>query len=298
MNAVHGFNIRKYKCFLCELVFKTHTKLHDHRQKFHFDRPPKIGTIRPHDDTVGQVSFGCPMCDKTFTKCNGLKIHIGTVHNRERNFDCDQCSNAFKTKSSLATHQLTHVPASERPKPSQAVLDRRKEYYADRISKPDKKYGVCPICGRSINISGLPGHMRMHTGTNPYKCSYCPKSFTRKPNLTQHLLVHTGTRSFKCDSCAKSFRTASNLREHRVKHGGDKPFKCSYCEKSFFLPFNCRLHERTHTGEKPYKCNLCTEKYTNSSALRRHATVMHPGQETVAVSGSVKPRQYVAERWR
>lgn len=213
------------------------------------------------------------------------------MHSDERNFKCDQCPNAFKTKHILQTHQYTHLVADQRPKLSEAALARRKSY-----SKSEKKYKVCDICGRSITISGFVGHVRMHTGVKPYPCSHCPKTFSTRSNLRKHNIVHTDERRYKCDICGKTFRSGSNLCEHRVKHSSEKPYKCSYCEKAFYLPFNLRLHERIHTGEKPYGCNLCSEKFSNSGALRRHATVTHPGEESIAVT--LKPKQYVAERWR
>ena len=34
--------------------------------------------------------------------------------------------------------------------------------------------------------------MKIHSSERPYKCSYCPKSFVYKWNLTEHVRIHTG----------------------------------------------------------------------------------------------------------
>ncbi|EDS33436.1 zinc finger protein [Culex quinquefasciatus] len=36
-------------------------------------------------------------------------------------------------------------------------------------------------------------HMRTHTGTKPWKCKYCDKTFAHHANRTRHEISHTAS---------------------------------------------------------------------------------------------------------
>ena len=61
----------------------------------------------------------------------------------------------------------------------------------------------------------------------------CPKCSTRcitKKRLINHIKrVHEGTRPLQCTYCPKSFKVYSDLRTHIYTHTGEKPFQCPYC---------------------------------------------------------------------
>ena len=65
-------------------------------------------------------------------------------------------------------------------------------------------------------------------------CPFCPKTFSRKDNLSRHKLLHTETKTFFCTSCPKAFFGRHDLTTHFKVHSGERGFPCRVCSK-FFL---------------------------------------------------------------
>ncbi|RCH96892.1 hypothetical protein CU097_014815 [Rhizopus azygosporus] len=53
-----------------------------------------------------------------------------------------------------------------------------------------------------------------------YKCSVCPKRFTRPSSLATHMHSHTGEKPYACEfkDCGRRFSVVSNLRRHAKIH--------------------------------------------------------------------------------
>ena len=118
-----------------------------------------------------------------------------------------------------------------------------------------KKKFPCPLCDiRCSNNGQLQGHLRIHTGERPYKCSYegCDRRFARNEELTRHKRIHTGVRPHKCDICQKAFGRKDHLSKHVKTHlqGSEK--------KSLVCPI---------LG--------CGQRYSRSDALTRHQWSAH-----------------------
>uniref|UniRef100_A0A3Q3II23 C2H2-type domain-containing protein n=1 Tax=Monopterus albus TaxID=43700 RepID=A0A3Q3II23_MONAL len=127
---------------------------------------------------------------------------------------------------------------------------------------------------------GLEVHVRRsHSGTRPFECGICGKTFGHAVSLDQHRVVHSQSvfRSFSCKICGKSFKfhQKSDMKKHTFIHTGEKPHKCQVCGKAFSQSSNLITHSRKHTGFKPFGCDLCGKGFQRKVDLRRHKETLH-----------------------
>lgn len=93
MRTVHNIGLVKRYCSLCGKVFKHSYMLIEHGIKEH-------GVKR-------QISK-CLDCNKTFLSPQNLKVHMRSVHFKERNYSCNVCGMRFFTKADEKRHGRKH----------------------------------------------------------------------------------------------------------------------------------------------------------------------------------------------
>ena len=81
----------------CGLAFETESLLRAHFK------------THPSSDFRNGILFGCTKCDKTFKSMNGLGLHIGSIHKREKPFTCNYCLLKFSRKFVLNSHIKIHT---------------------------------------------------------------------------------------------------------------------------------------------------------------------------------------------
>ena len=99
--------IKKFECKDCQISYAQKTQLDNHLFNVHTSvensQAQSNKTVKePEYDAEKRKS--CKICTKTFSSDNTLRIHITTVHKKERNFKCEKCGKAFGQRGSLKSH--------------------------------------------------------------------------------------------------------------------------------------------------------------------------------------------------
>lgn len=118
------------------------------------------------------------------------------------------------------------------------------------------------------------GETRVQKHPAVFKCSLCPKKFTRAYNLRSHLRTHTEERSFICSICGKAFVRQHDLTRHEGLHSGEVKFMCAGqlqtgqswgCGRRFARADALGRHFRSEAGRVCIKPLLDEEAATKAS---------------------------------
>ncbi|KAF0031172.1 hypothetical protein F2P81_015727 [Scophthalmus maximus] len=149
------------------------------------------------------------------------------------------------------------------------------EVHVRRSHSGTRPFG-CSICRKTFGHAvSLEQHMNVHSQEKSFECKMCGKTFKRSSTLSTHLLIHSDTRPYPCQYCGKRFHQKSDMKKHTYIHTGEKPHKCQVCGKAFSQSSNLITHSRKHTGFKPFGCDVCSKGFQRKVDLRRHHESQH-----------------------
>lgn len=132
-----------------------------------------------------------------------------------------------------------------------------------------------------------------------FKCTLCPKEFTRAYNLRSHLRDHADERPYVCTVCGRAFAREYDRKRHEGLHSGEKKFVCRGdllkggiwgCGRRFARVDALGAHFRTEAGRVCIKPLLDEESQERDRALmdqqqQAHQAHLHPTPQLVMTPG-------------
>lgn len=166
---------------------------------------------------------------------------------KQDNFYCDKCGQAFPSKK----HFLIHIREHRELRTYYCVKCKLKFKYKQNFLR----------------------HKKVHNLS--HKCDICNKTFKKICLRNKHKKLHKRSSSdakekvIKCTQCDRVFVFQSSLVSHMKTHTGEKPYSCKYCGKQFPYVGSLTVHIRTHTG----KDGIDTTKYTDILSISQYSTI-------------------------
>lgn len=258
-----------YKCDDCGSRFDRRFYLVKHREKYH------IGENRK----VIQCRFKCKFCPRLFQRKIDRKTHTRMVHSKEikiKKEKVDQIMNDVPSPSKEDDEDEEQDEEQEQD----VVVVKTEEGPVQKIKKASAdSNNECIRCGKHFPSAAM---LREHiddqhlkkkkdvkpppspvvkkiksakttlSARRPYKCPYCPKTFTQNYVMKEHTFIHTGSLRYRCDECLAMFNRPHYLQAHKAKyHSVNSKFqaiKCRFCSRSFVRKQDIKIHERIAHG--------------------------------------------------
>ncbi|KAJ8675111.1 hypothetical protein QAD02_010897 [Eretmocerus hayati] len=267
----------------------------------------------PDSNASGDESFAgkkilkCKLCSETFDSRIAFRKHVAWTHKRkvcileDGVYICSVCDYRSTKKQAFAAHLQRKHETRSRKRPKQ----HQKPQSASDGQSGEFPCEVCSFVCRSKH--SLQAHfVRKHTDRYEHECSFCPKKFKVKGDLTNHVRFHHKEKPVKCNVCGKTclnsgslyvhqkwahFKpefecpvchrrmvTQENLEQHMLaQHEKREKIVCAECGKTFTKKDSFKRHMMVHSGARPFACFMCNKAFARKSQLRQHILI-HTGK--------------------
>ncbi len=259
-----------------------------------FERTTEKRSTRAVGEKSSQSEIEIMSSSNTETQEKSCNISSPTKDFPDLPHACVYCERAFTNHGYLNLHKLK-------------VHNGRNPY-------------VCLICKRRFSDKTLFNlHREMHKET--FKCSFCPKTFSRLELLHNHDQVHGKSQfsTFKCPDCEEAFHDAKSLYEHMQSHRKENPkgpvqqnktnmekskskqgksvrYSCPSCERTFPSQFALRIHEKSvHKSDKVFQCSYCEKQFNFETDHKIHES-LHKEYSGLATKGQKYKCRYCGKR--
>lgn len=287
-------------------------------------------------DTAG---IECSKCRIRFQDKGQLQEHVCTVVSQ---WSCEHCNKYFKSKDTLYKHKKYFCPKKRNScvckgcrKVFSSVIEmaqHQKVHLRVCVSLQEESLYTCIVCGKKFAARAmLEMHKKSHSSGNfymnqterlsgqrkvspgkvlikPFKCQYCPKSYTRKDKLKYHMKTHFAEeqstsvpewpmetkqannsdkdndavshwlKKCSCKYCGHVCDDSAALWLHMLhQHSSEKSYRCDKCGKNFRHLHAYSNHKKTHSVK--ICCRVCGKQYSSRKALRDHVYNKHTIQK-------------------
>ena len=282
----------QYSCGHCQIYLNSLEDLKDHLSTAHKKQTKSAGVKRKYKTKdKPKNSLKCNQCNKVLKNPHYLPIHIASVHEKKKDFECDKCGIYFARKCQVNAHKkFVHDGVKRELKPRNYVecLMCNKKVLEHCLAKhkeivhSEKKDFACDFCDKNFVLKlYLDRHKAsMHQEedlTKNLQCSKCDKKFKQKSNLKSHEKIHNKPKELaECSICLKKFNSLKRLALHEVKHDGI--FDCEQCGKICSSEYTLKRHKNAHLRKlkrKSVQCDICSKIYIDKYHYRSHYKQMH-----------------------
>lgn len=192
---------RKFQCDICKRYFGQKSQIQTHMNT-HYPKAYRSCSLCSikcenniclyHGKSNTSEINPCYICGEKCIGVTKLLEHVESKHKDNGRYKCNACNITFMKVGCFLKHYESSVHAT----------------------------GKCFICSKVVKNMEL--HMRIHTNTRPFKCTFCSKSFTQTSHLNAHAVTHSKQKPFQCDQCPKLYRYYSSMYEHKQLHHSDE----------------------------------------------------------------------------
>ncbi|XP_038551698.1 zinc finger and BTB domain-containing protein 40 isoform X1 [Micropterus salmoides] len=268
---------KPYRCKHCDMSFSVAAALAYHTKKKHSEGKmyvcqyckaifaQSIELTRHVRTHTGDRPYVCRECGKGYSQASGLTVHLHNFHNLSEPHDCQKCCLSF---SSLEEHRQ-HI----------------QEFHP-------KEFHKCPTCNKVFTSAVLlDKHKGTHTGTKPFSCDLCNKSYQQLSGLWYHNRTNhpdvfaSHTRQLKtlvqCDVCFKFFPSAASVAKHQAaEHQGSasSTLHCPYCPAVLGGEEEMQEHissQHISQSSEACSCSLCSLVCSSQLELQEHLLSCH-----------------------
>ena len=206
-------------------------------------------TTQNYDSGPHLASFspGTPDNDLMQRKVNleGNRDHDYLGHSASpipviKNFKCEECGKACKSKRGLTKHLLIKHGLQS----AEIVVGSK----------------LCQLCGGTFKRHEIAEHMKVvHPESKGERCKFCDVEFQSKSKLLRHMIKHNPKEDeFNCEHCDFSSGSEESFKGHMRRH--NTSFQCALCDYMTSNKTNLSRHH-THVHKEivptPFQCNKC-----------------------------------------